>query len=154
MEEDRPLGTAGSLGLLENSDQPLLVINGDILTGVDFRAMLQFHREQGADMTVAVRQHEVHIPYGVVEVDGTKIASLSEKPTIRHLIIAGIYLLNPGITRFVPSGRPYDMTDLITRVLEEGLQVVSFPVGEYWLDIGAHDDYNKAQVDAGAGELV
>jgi len=145
--EDRPLGTAGALGLMEIPNEPLLVINGDILTQVDFRAMLDFHREQRADMTVAVRQHEFRVPYGVVETNGVTITGISEKPVVQHFINAGIYLLNPGVCQFIPNGQPYDMPDLISRLLAEGRRVVSFPVREYWLDIGQSADYKQAQED-------
>jgi NDP-sugar pyrophosphorylase family protein len=147
VEEDQPLGTAGALSLLKTSDDPFLVINGDVLTQVDFHAMLDFHREHKADMTVAVRQHETRLPHGVVEIDGTTITRISEKPVLRHFMNAGIYLLNPEMCRLVPSGQRYDMTDLISRLIAEGYRVVSFPIREYWLDIGQVEDYEKALSD-------
>ena len=147
VEEKSPLGTAGAIGLLDATDEPLLVINGDILTEVDFRAMLDFHREQQADMTVAVRQHEFRLPYGVVETDGVEITSISEKPVVRHFINAGIYLLSSESRRYIPDGQPFDMPDLITKLVAEGRRVVSFPIHEYWLDIGQHADYQQAQTD-------
>lgn len=153
VEEDQPLGTAGSISLLGAPNEPLLVINGDILTRVDFRAMLDFHREQGADMTVAVRQHEFRFPYGVVETDGVEITGISEKPVVRHFINAGIYLLSPEARKYIPDGQPFDMPDLITRLLAGGRRVVSFPIHEYWLDIGQHADYQQAQTDAQQGEV-
>ena len=151
--EDRPLGTAGSLGLMEAPHEPLLVINGDILTRIDFRAMLDFHREQRADMTVAVRQHEFRVPYGVIETDGVTITGIWEKPLMRHFINAGIYLLNPEVCQFIPNDRPYDMPDLISRLVAEGRRVVGFPVREYWLDIGQVEDYQKALADIENGEV-
>jgi len=154
VREDQPLGTAGALGLLDTSDEPLLVINGDILTRVDFRAMLDFHREQRADMTVAVRQHEFRVPYGVIETDGVTITGISEKPMVRHFINAGIYLLNPEVCRFIPNGQSYDMSDLISRLVAEGCCVISFPIREYWLDIGQVKDYQKALADIENGEVL
>jgi len=147
VEEDQPLGTAGALSLLEPSNEPLLIINGDVLTRVDFHAMLDFHRYHKADMTVAVCQYELRLPHGVVETDGTAITGISEKPVIRHFMNAGIYLLNPEMCRFVPIGHSYDMTDLINKVITEGCRVVSFPLREYWLDIGQAEDYQKALKD-------
>ena len=147
VEEDQPLGTAGALSLLGATNKPLLVVNGDVLTQIDYRAMLDFHRQHRADMTVAVREHEVRLPHGVVETDGTTITGISEKPTLRHFMNAGIYLLNPEMCRFVPSGHRYDMTDLISRLTAEGRRVVGFPVREYWLDIGQVEDYEKALSD-------
>ncbi len=153
VEEDRPLGTAGALSLLEASSDPLLVINGDILTRVDFRAMLDFHREQHADMTVAVRQYEFRVPYGVIETEGVAITGISEKPVVRHFINAGIYLLSPEICGFIPNGQPYDMPDLIGRMVAENKRVVSFPIREYWLDIGQVPDYEKALADKKKGKV-
>ena len=151
VEEDQPLGTAGGLGLLEETDKPLLVINGDILTKVDFRAMLEFHCEQKADMTVAVRSYEFHLQYGVVETEGAVITGITEKPVLRHFINAGIYLLNPQLCQYLPAGQKYDMPDLIQLVLSDGKRVVSFPVHEYWLDIGQAEDYQRAQADSAGG---
>ena len=148
VEEENPLGTAGAIGLLPVTDEPLLVINGDILTRVDFRAMLEFHDQQQADMTVAVRQHEFQLPYGVVETDGVEITGISEKPVMRQLINAGIYLLSPNACRYIPGGQASDIPDLITRLLEEKRRVVSFPIYEYWLDIGEHAHLQQAQTDA------
>jgi dTDP-glucose pyrophosphorylase len=147
VEEDQPLGTAGALSLVKESDGPLLVINGDILTRVDFRALLDFHRDQGADMTVGIRHHEFQIPFGVVETDGVAITSIAEKPLTRHFINAGIYLLNPDLRQNIPTDRPYDMPELIAQLLADGRRVVGFPIGEYWLDVGEHAAYNEAQVD-------
>jgi dTDP-glucose pyrophosphorylase len=151
VEEDEPLGTAGGLSLISVSDDPLLVINGDILTRVDFRAMLDFHREHKADMTVAVRQHEFQLPYGVVTTDGFSITSISEKPVLRHLISAGIYLLSPSLRSYIPVNKPYDMPDLIANVIADGCSVASFPVGEYWIDIGKLEDYRRALADVDRG---
>ena len=153
VEEEQPLGTAGGLGLLEVSNQPLLVINGDILTKVDFRAMMDFHRDNNADMSVAVKEQEVSLPYGVVETDGLRITGISEKPILRHFINAGIYLLNPELCGHIPAGQRYDMTDLIASLLKDGRRVVSFPVHEYWLDIGQHEDYVQAQADTPGGKV-
>ena len=153
VKEDQPLGTAGALSLLEESDEPLLVINGDILTRVDFRAMLNFHREHQADLTVAVRQYEFNVPYGVVLTDGVAVKGISEKPIVRQFINAGIYLLSPPVRRLVPNGQPYDIPDLIELLLSEGRSVVSFPIREYWLDIGKADHYDQAQSDVAAGRF-
>lgn len=149
VEEDRPLGTAGALRLLDNatSDEPMLVINGDILTQVDFRAMVDFHRDHDADLTVAVRPYDVQIPYGVVECSGPNVQHLAEKPKLHFFVNAGMYLLSPSVHAYIPDGERFDMTDLIQRLLDEGRKVVSFPVWEYWLDIGRHADYEQAQAD-------
>ena len=145
--EDRPLGTAGALGLMKSPEETILVINGDILTQVDFRSMLAFHREQRADLTMAVRQYELKVPYGVVESEGPLVQRLTEKPSLSLLVNAGIYLLEPLVHHLIPNGERFDMTGLIQRLLDEGRNVVSFPIREYWLDIGLPDDYDQAQKD-------
>ena len=151
--EDRPLGTAGALGLMEVPNEPLLVINGDILTRVDFRAMLDYHREHGADLTVGVRQYGLRIPYGVMECDGPRVRRVREKPLLNFLANAGIYLLEPSVHRYIPHGQRFDMTDLIQRLIEDGRPVVSFPIMEYWLDIGQPIDYEQAQEDLRNGKI-
>jgi dTDP-glucose pyrophosphorylase/CBS domain-containing protein len=153
VKEDQPLGTAGALSLLEESDEPVLVINGDILTRVDFRAMLNFHREHQADLTVAVKQYELSVPYGVILTDGVSVTGISEKPIVKQFINAGIYLLNPAVRRLIPNSEPYDIPDLIQRLLNEGNPVVCFPIREYWLDIGKADHYDQAQSDIAAGRF-
>ena len=145
--EESPLGTAGALSLMEEKHEPLLVINGDILTQVDFRSMLSFHREQRAVVTVGVRQYDLQVPYGVVESDGVAVTGLREKPVLNFFVNAGIYLLEPSVHQFIPNGERFDMTDLIKILLKEGHLVASFPIVEYWLDIGQHADYAKAQQD-------
>jgi dTDP-glucose pyrophosphorylase len=151
--EDRPLGTAGALGLLDQPDEPLLVLNGDILTRVDFRAMLAYHREHQADLTVGVRQYEVRIPYGVVESDGPLVRQIHEKPLHRFLVNAGIYLLEPSVYAYIPTGERFDMPDLIAALLRHQRPVVSFPIVEYWLDIGQHADYEQAEADIRSGRF-
>ncbi len=145
VKEDHPLGTAGALSLLSTSKDPILVINGDILTHVDFRTMLDFHVDHHADMTIAVKLHEYEVPYGVIRTDGVEITGFSEKPVIRHFFNAGIYLLNSTTCQYIPKGRSSDMSDLITNLLKIKRRVISFPIREYWLDIGSMADYETAQ---------
>ena len=145
--ESTPMGTAGALGLMTRPRETMLVINGDILTEVHFDAMLAFHREHHAVLTVAVRKFEMNVPYGVVEADGHQVRTLVEKPVIRLFTNAGIYLLEPAAYDYIPAGESFDMTDLIRALLDGGQTVVSFPVLEYWLDIGQHLDYLQAQED-------
>ncbi|HKO60673.1 MAG TPA: nucleotidyltransferase family protein [Pyrinomonadaceae bacterium] len=153
VNEDQPLGTAGALSLLEESNDPLLVINGDILTRVDFRAMLNFHREHDAELTVGVRQYEFSVPYGVIDTDGVSVRGISEKPVVRQFINAGIYLLNPSVRQLIPNGQHYDIPDLIHQLLKDGRNVVSFPIREYWLDIGKSEQYDQANIDLAAGRF-
>ncbi len=146
-EEAQPLGTAGGVRLAGNPDEPLLVINGDILTDVNFGHMLEYHREQRADVTVGVRQYDIQVPYGVMTCDGPHILALEEKPTHRVFVNAGIYLLEPHARRRIPRDQRFDMTDLIQQLLAEGRPVAGFPIIEYWLDVGKQTDYERAQRD-------
>jgi dTDP-glucose pyrophosphorylase/CBS domain-containing protein len=152
VQEDKPLGTGGALGLIPRIVEPLLVINGDILTQVDFRALLDFHREYGADLTVGVRRYTFNVPYGVVETAGARVMRIDEKPEMSFFVNAGIYLLEPGISEFVSAGVSLNMTDLIQLVIDAGRVVVSFPVLEYWMDVGRTEDYQQAQVDRDSGK--
>jgi len=147
VNEDRPLGTGGGLGLMPVPQEPLLIINGDILTQVDFRSMLAYHQEQRADMTVAVGRYDVHVPYGVIECDGPRVRRLKEKPHLGLLVNAGMYLIEPSVYQFIRHGEHFNMTDLIQRLLDANGNVVSFLIREYWLDIGQHTDYLRAQAD-------
>ena len=151
--EDQPLGTAGGLKMLKRPEGPFLVINGDILTGVSFRDMLLFHQKYGAELTMGVRKHEVHVPFGVVECEDVRIKQLQEKPSLTLFINAGIYLLEPSACDLIPEGERFDMTDLIKRLLDEGRTVVSFPIIEYWQDVGQHEDYRQAQEDVRGGRI-
>ncbi len=143
--EDRPLGTAGSLGLMQTPQDTTLVINGDILTQVNFQAMHAFHRALGADLTVAVRQYDVQVPFGVIDCEGTAVRRLREKPQLNFFVNAGIYLLEPVVYQHLVSGQRMDMTDLIQLLLDRGRPVASFPIREGWLDIGQPGDYEQAQ---------
>jgi len=153
LTEERPLGTAGALGLMGNPQETMLVVNGDILTQVDFRSMLTYHREHNADLTVAVFQHDTQIAYGVIETEDAWVKGIKEKPVLRSLINAGIYLLEPGVFDFIPKDSPFDMTELIQTLLDNKLGVAAFPIHEYWLDIGQPDDYREANEHlAGRGQ--
>jgi dTDP-glucose pyrophosphorylase len=147
VSEERPLGTAGALRLIEDRTEPLLIINGDILTKVDFRAMHDFHNEHKADLTVGVREYDFQVPYGVVETEDARVIRVNEKPVYKFFVNAGIYLLESALDRFIPSAERFDMTDLIAQLIAAGRTVVSFPIMEYWLDIGRLADYERAQHD-------
>ncbi len=148
LREDDFLGTAGAVSLLPSvPDHPVVVMNGDILTRVDFRQLIEFHDRTAAEMTMCVREYDVEVPYGVVEVDGERITSLVEKPTTRHFINAGIYVLAPEVVAAVRPGEPTDMTDLAADVLAREGNLRAFPIREYWLDIGHLEDFERAQAD-------
>jgi len=143
--EEEPLGTAGPLALLpEMPKRPLLVMNGDILTKVDFNDLLAFHEEHAAMATMCIRDYSVEVPFGVVEIDGTRVARLVEKPVHRFLINAGIYVLGPDAVSLVERPERLDMPQLFERVLDGGGETAVFPLREYWLDVGRIDDFERA----------
>lgn len=149
VHEESPLGTAGALGLLPHDeiDLPLFMMNGDLLTSLDFQSLLDFHHEQDALATVCVREYEHRIPFGVMSFDGHRITDIIEKPVHRSFINAGIYLLSPEFARSVEPRVRIDMPDLLQRYINQGHSVNMFPIHEYWLDIGRMDDFKQAQED-------
>lgn len=153
VEEERQLGTIGGLSLMAAPTETTLVINGDILTEVDFRAMLAYHREHGAELTVAVRQYDVKVPYGIIDCEGSHVRGVNEKPTFGFFVNAGIYLLEPSVYPSIPTQQRFDMTDLIGQLVAERRVVVSFPIREYWLDIGEHTEFEQAHQDIRAGRV-
>ena len=148
IEEKKPLGTAGPLSLLASPPvAPFFVVNADLLTNVDFRAMLRFHDMEGNQVTMAVRAEKYQVPFGVVKLKGTHVLGMEEKPIHSYFANAGIYVLDPSVLSFVPENCVYDMPDLINDVIAAGKHVGSFPIHEYWLDIGKHDELQQAQKD-------
>jgi dTDP-glucose pyrophosphorylase len=150
VHEETPLGTGGALGLLPedlSDDLPLIMINGDVLTNIDFERLLKFHNENCADATMCVREYDYQIPYGVITGDGNKIISMEEKPIHRFFVNAGIYVVSPHVFKGVPSNHRIDMPTLLEERIRQNENVLMFPIHEYWLDIGRMDDFNKAQVD-------
>lgn len=148
--EESPLGTGGALGLLPNDlpkDLPMIMMNADILTKVDFERLLNFHNENEADATMCVRKYDYQIPYGVVNGEGNKITSMIEKPIQRYFVNAGIYVISPRVIQSVPTDHYIDMPSLLEQHMNERDNIVMFPIHEYWLDIGRIDDFNRAQAD-------
>lgn len=149
LHESKRLGTAGALSLLPgSSDHPIVVMNGDLLTRASFTDLLRFHAEHGAAATMAVREYDFQVPYGVVRVNDTAIAAIEEKPVHKFFVNAGIYVLSPEILAHIPPDTFFDMPTLFQRLIEQGLTTAAFPLREYWLDIGHMHDYEQAQVDA------
>jgi dTDP-glucose pyrophosphorylase/CBS domain-containing protein len=154
VREDNPMGTAGGLKQMKRPDGPFLVINGDVLTDVPFKEMLTYHRKHAAMLTVGVRKYDVQVPFGVVECEDVQVTKIQEKPSFSFFINAGTYLLEPAAWDQIPDHRPFDMTDLIQKLLEAGESVVGFPIIEYWLDIGKPEDYEQAKNDIVAGRFA
>jgi NDP-sugar pyrophosphorylase family protein len=150
VHEEQPLGTGGALGLLPKDlpkDLPLIMMNGDVLTKVDFQRLLDFHVDNGADATMCVREYDYQIPYGVINGEGNKITSMVEKPVQRFFVNAGIYVVSPDVIASVPKNHRVDMPTLLEEHMNERDNVLMFPIHEYWLDIGRMDDFNRAQAD-------
>jgi dTDP-glucose pyrophosphorylase len=146
VEEDQPLGTGGALGLLPDTGSlPVIMMNGDILTKLDFNALLDFHESQQAELTLCVREYDMQVPFGVVEGNGSTVLGITEKPQHRFFVNAGIYVVTQAaIARTIPARR-VDMPDLIKEIIAEQRQVSMFPIREYWLDIGRPEDFDTAQ---------
>ncbi len=145
IEEQKRMGTAGALSLLENRPtEPFFVMNGDLLTQVNFDQLMQFHIEHRAAATMCVREYEFQVPYGVIETDGTDLMSIKEKPVHRSFVNAGIYVLSPEVFDYIPADTYYDMPTLFERLIEHDKKTSVFPIHEYWVDIGKVDDFNRA----------
>lgn len=137
LEEKKPMGTAGSLSLLPKEPKdPILVINGDILTRVDFISLLDFHEEQEASATICMREKETELPYGVVTSKNYRVESIEEKPTLYHNVNAGIYVLEPRMLSYLSNNKLIDMPALLEKGKAKDEAIFVFPIHEYWLDIG------------------
>lgn len=145
IEENQRLGTAGALSLLKNPPkEPFFVMNADLLTNVNFSHFLDFHSYGNGMATMCVREFEYKIPYGVIETFNDKITSITEKPTHKFFVNAGIYLLSPKVLEYIPQDQFYDMPTLFEKLISESKNTLSFPIHEYWLDIGQHNDFIQA----------
>ncbi|MBE0616576.1 MAG: nucleotidyltransferase family protein [Proteobacteria bacterium] len=148
LEEEVPLGTAGSLSLIpEKPAEPILVINGDILTAVNFEELLDFHTAMGADGTMCVRKYDVQIPYGVVQTSGRDIVALAEKPVHSCHVNSGIYVLEPAMLDLVPKRQFFNMTSLFEEMISQGRKAISFELVDYWVDVGRPVDFDRATRD-------
>ncbi len=146
--ETAPLGTAGILRRLRHRLRgDFLLMNGDVLTELDFRVMHRAHHSGDAQITVGVRALETEIPYGVLECRGDDIVAITEKPRLRSLISAGVYIVHPGVIGLIPARGRYDMPQLITAAIAAGRRVIKFQIKGYWMDIGHLDDYQRAVDD-------
>ena len=146
--ENKRMGTAGGLSLLsEKPTSPMIVMNGDILTKVNFSQLINFHESHKAKATMCVRDYNVQIPYGVVQIDDHKLTGIIEKPQQSFFVSAGIYVLDPVVLDLIPNNQFFDMPDLFKMLIGEKDNILVFPVREYWLDIGNKVDFEKANGD-------
>lgn len=146
--ETTPLGTAGPLSLIPGLDSTFLVMNGDLLTTLDFGRLLAFHREQEACATISVCERDAQISHGVIEIDSAqRVSAYVEKPTFHYHVSMGIYVFEPAVLAQIPTGSPFDVPDLVRGLLGDGRRVAAYRFGGYWQDIGRMDDYQKAVED-------
>ena len=146
VHEDTPLGTAGSLGLLPDNipNMPIIMMNSDLLTKVNFERLLDFHSEQENSITMCVREYDFQIPYGIVNIEGQHVNSIVEKPVQKFFVNAGIYILDQKLTNNINGTSYLDMPMFLESKIKQGEKVGVFPVHEYWLDIGRIEEYERA----------
>jgi dTDP-glucose pyrophosphorylase len=143
--ENEPLGTAGSLQLLPDGlMEPFLVLNGDVLTRLNPGQLLHFHSEHQAQATLCVREHELTVPFGVVQTNGVELAGFEEKPTYHHLVNAGVYVIDPLLLPLLPPHQPTDMPSLLQAAQQAGHRVAVCPIHEYWIDVGRPETLQQA----------
>ncbi len=148
--EEQRMGTAGALSLLSKKPtEPFFVMNGDLLTNVNFEHLHDYHLENNSIATMCVREYDFQVPYGVVKVDDNKILSIEEKPIHKFFISAGIYMLSSESLDYIPQNEFYDMPTLFEKLINESKNTISFPLREYWLDIGRIEEYKKANEEYG-----
>lgn len=145
-KEDKPLGTVGPLTLLKNElKDPFLMMNGDILTLLNFSDFYGFSVRNAADLTITIKEYITPFQFGNIEFEGDYVTTIREKPQLKMNILAGIYIFKPDIFRLIPDDTYFGMDNLIQKMLNENIPVAKYPIQEYWLDIGQVDDYEKAQ---------
>lgn len=146
IEEKKKLGTAGGLAFLKNKiDAPFIVINGDILTKLNFETLFSFHNKNRADLTVTTKLIEKQSKYGILKIKNKNIIDIVEKPLEKNFINAGIYVLNSEVLEFIPKNKECNITEIIKILLNKNKKILYYPVKEYWLDIGHIEDYELAQ---------
>jgi NDP-sugar pyrophosphorylase family protein len=148
VHEDQPLGTAGPLRLVRGLSDTFLVMNGDILTTLDYGELVEHHRRQGNAVTIATHRRTVKIDYGVLDSypdgDGAKVVAYTEKPELSMVVSMGIYVLEPRVASYVPEGEHFDFPELVQALLDAGEPVGSFEYDGLWFDIGRREDYERA----------
>ena len=145
--EEKRMGTAGALSLLSDAQkpkEPFFVMNGDLLTNINFEHLYDFHLKNRAKATMCVREYDFQVPYGVVKIEDGQIKAIDEKPLHKFFVSAGIYMLNASIIEMIPANEFYDMPTLFEEMIKGEEKTISFPIREYWLDIGRMDEYEKA----------
>ena len=145
IHESKRLGTAGALSLMkEQLSEPFFVMNGDLLTNIDFENMMEYHLTKESVATMGVREYDFQVPYGVVQTEGEDITAIVEKPTHKFFVNAGIYILDSSALELIPNDEFFDMPTLFEKFIENRMKNISFPIHEYWLDIGRMEEFKQA----------
>ena len=144
IQESKPLGTAGALSLIDKIEDEFFVMNADLLTNADFSKLHHYHKINKSIATMCVREYEMQVPYGVVNLDDNTIKSITEKPRQKFHVSAGIYMLNPQILNFIPKNEYLDMPDLFNSLATKNQNPKAYLINEEWLDIGRIEEYNLA----------
>jgi NDP-sugar pyrophosphorylase family protein len=158
--EDHPLGTAGALATIDNLDEPFLLMNGDVLTTLDYDAFYNAHVSSGNILTIATNPRVVPVDFGVLHMDGSgsggmrRVRRYEEKPNLAYAVSMGIYLMDPAVRDFIEPDDHLDLPSLVRILIEAGEPVGGFVHEGYWLDIGRHEDYERALTDPDAREVV
>lgn len=142
--EQEPLGTAGPISLIPNLNETFLVMNGDLLTTIDYSAMWKYHKERNAIATLASYRREVKIDLGVIESEDGWVKDYIEKPTYHYAVSTGIYIFEPQVLQYMEHGQRLDLPELVLRLMRSGQKVNVYNFDGHWLDIGRHDDYDSA----------
>lgn len=147
VNEKKPLGTAGAIGLLPSSlpKLPIIMMNGDVLTKVNFESLLKFHNDQSSIATMCIREYDVQIPFGVVNFQNQLLTSIKEKPINKFFVNAGIYVFEPELIGSVSKNTSIDMPSLLEKQINDGESISIFPIHEYWADIGSINEYQSAK---------
>ena len=144
--EQEPTGTAGSLASVPGLDDTFLVMNGDVLTSINYQNLMEYHHEKGGILTIAMHRREINVDFGVVKMDSDSIITgYEEKPRFNYDVSMGIYVYNKKVLDYIEPDTYLDFPTLVLRLLENNEKVVGYPSSDYWLDIGRHDDYEQAQ---------
>ncbi|MEA1893583.1 MAG: nucleotidyltransferase family protein [Campylobacterota bacterium] len=147
IHEEKRMGTAGALSLMkEKLSEPFFVMNGDLLTNINFEHMMEYHLSNKSTATMGVREYDFQVPYGVVNVEGHDILSIDEKPVHNFFVSGGVYVLSPEVLDIIPDAY-YDMPTLFEKLIEDQKKSISFPIREYWLDIGQMSDFHRANAE-------
>ena len=145
-KEHEPMGTAGALGMIPNLDETFLVMNGDILTSMDYSKLVAYHKDNGGILTIGMHRKQVKIDLGVIEAgEDNLLTGYIEKPVKEYRVSMGVYVYEPAVLKYIEPGTYLDFPTLVLRLLDQGKKVVGYLCDDFWLDIGCYEDYVQAQ---------